>query len=89
MTFLHYAIAFFIVLIFTGILRFLQLQNRIWVELYLFVFAPLTGLSLLCLLLVFMQIKAAVFLEIGRFLLIYSVLGILLGYCWQSIIKRY
>ncbi|MBR7553976.1 hypothetical protein ACFFJI_04195 [Allobacillus sp. GCM10007491] len=89
MTFLHYAIVFIIILIFTGILRFLQLQNQIWVELYVFVFAPLMVLSLLCLLLVFIQIKAAVFLEIGRFLFIYSILGVILGYCWQLIIKRH
>ncbi len=89
MTIFHYLISFVILVIFTGTLRFLQLQNRIWVDLYVFVFAPLGILAVACLLFALADVKAIVFLDIGRFLIIHSILGLILGYVWQLVMKRY
>lgn len=88
MSFSHYFIIFLVLVIFTGYLRFIQLRLRMWFELYLFIFAPLVLISIFFLVIGLLFANQLVLIEVGRFLLIFSSLGFVLGYGWRMIMTR-
>ncbi|TFB22814.1 hypothetical protein E3U55_06140 [Filobacillus milosensis] len=80
MDFSHQLVIFFVIAVIAFVLRFVQIKTMARVDLYIFVFGPLLVFGLIFLIFGMIDFKRELFLDIGKWMFLYGVVGAGCGY---------